>query len=122
MLLGRDPVGGHLAEALAFGLVIVAAAYVIGLVVAFVHIVGIPRTGASVNLARSGGPTLFVSGKALMDIWVFIVGPMAGAALAALTFGAPNAEKKEIEAGGKDVGAKMRRRPFCVAIYVFAPR
>jgi len=51
-----------------------------------VVIVGIPLTGTSVNPARSIGPALFAGGDALADLWVFIVAPLAGGALAALAF------------------------------------
>lgn len=64
------------------------AGIIIGLTLAFVHIMGIPLTGTSVNPARSFGPALMmaVSGDttALSQVWVFIVAPLAGAALAAL--------------------------------------
>jgi aquaporin Z len=53
----------------------------IGLTLTLIHIVGIPVTGVSVNPARSIGPALFVGGKALSDLWVFIVGPIAGGLL-----------------------------------------
>ena len=62
------------------------AGLVIGLTLVFVHIVGIPLTGTSVNPARSIGPALFAGGAALTDLWVFIVAPLIGAALAALVF------------------------------------
>jgi len=62
------------------------AGIVIGLTLAFVHIVGIPLTGTSVNPARSIGPAIFSGGQALADLWVFIVGPLVGAALAALVY------------------------------------
>jgi len=62
------------------------AGVVIGLTLAFVHIVGIPLTGTSVNPARSIGPALFAQGQALTDLWIFIVGPLVGAALAALVY------------------------------------
>lgn len=58
------------------------AGIVIGLTLTFVHIVGIPLTGTSVNPARSIGPALFAGGAALTNVWVFIVGPLAGAAIA----------------------------------------
>ena len=60
------------------------AGIVIGLTLAFVHIVGIPLTGTSVNPARSIGPALFAGGEALKQVWVFIVGPLVGSALAVL--------------------------------------
>lgn len=70
------------------------AGIVIGLTLAFVHIVGIPLTGTSVNPARSIGPALFVGGEALASVWVFIVGPLVGAAIAALVYAALNGKKK----------------------------
>ena len=64
------------------------AGIIIGLTLAFVHIMGIPLTGTSVNPARSFGPAavLAASGDvtALSQVWVFIVAPLVGAALAAL--------------------------------------
>ena len=59
---------------------------VIGLTLTFVHIFGIPLTGTSVNPARSLGPALFSGVDYIAQVWVFIVGPMVGAALAALAF------------------------------------
>ena len=63
-----------------------AAGIVIGLTLVFVHIVGIPLTGTSVNPARSLGPALFAGSTALTDVWVFIVGPFIGAILATLVY------------------------------------
>ena len=62
------------------------AGIVIGLTLTFVHLLGIPITGTSVNPARSIGPAIFAGGDALKDLWVFIVGPFIGAALAALVY------------------------------------
>ena len=59
---------------------------VIGLTLTFVHIMGIPLTGTSVNPARSIAPALFVGGEALKQVWVFILAPCLGAALASLVF------------------------------------
>ena len=64
------------------------AGLVIGLTLAFVHIIGIPLTGTSVNPARSIGPAVLAGGGALADLWVFILAPLAGAALASLLFNA----------------------------------
>ena len=58
----------------------------IGLTLVLVHLVCINLTGTSVNPARSFGPALFVGGAALKDVWVFIVAPLAGAALSALVW------------------------------------
>jgi len=62
------------------------AGIVIGLTLTFVHIVGIPLTGTSVNPARSLGPAIFAGGQALEQVWVFIVAPLVGAAVAALAY------------------------------------
>ncbi len=59
------------------------AAIAIGLSLAVVHLAGIPVTGTSVNPARSLGPALVVGGTALSQVWLFIVAPLAGGALAA---------------------------------------
>ncbi len=59
------------------------AGLAIGLTLVLVHIVCIPITGTSVNPARSIGPALFAGGAALSQLWVFIVGPLVGALLAA---------------------------------------
>ena len=59
------------------------AGLAIGLSLVLIHLVGIRFTGTSVNPARSIGPALFAGGDALSQIWVFIVGPFAGGALAA---------------------------------------
>lgn len=56
----------------------------IGLVLALIHLVGIPITNTSVNPARSIGPAIFVGGWALEQLWLFIVAPLVGAMLAAL--------------------------------------
>ena len=59
------------------------AGLAIGLSLILIHLVGIHYTGTSVNPARSIGPALFEGGQALSELWVFIVGPFVGAALAA---------------------------------------
>ncbi|MFI1970988.1 aquaporin [Streptomyces cinnamoneus] len=55
----------------------------IGVALAVVHIVGVPLTGTSVNPARSLGPALFAGGPALSQLWLFIIAPLIGGALAA---------------------------------------
>ncbi|WP_026670611.1 MIP/aquaporin family protein [Butyrivibrio sp. AE3006] len=63
---------------------------VIGFTLTLVHILGIGLTGTSVNPARSLGPAIFaaISGNSapLAALWVFIVGPLVGAALAAIVY------------------------------------
>jgi aquaporin Z len=68
---------------------------VIGLALVLVHILGIAFTGTSVNPARSIGPALFVGGQALKDLWVFIVGPLVGGAVAALAYKAISKSKED---------------------------
>ncbi len=71
------------------------AGIVIGLTLAFVHIMGIPLTGTSVNPARSFWPALFEWIAALKVVWIFIVAPLAWWALAAYTFQYLNQEPKK---------------------------
>lgn len=59
------------------------AGLAIGLSLILIHFVGINYTGTSVNPARSIGPALFEGGAALQQIWIFILAPLAGGALAA---------------------------------------
>ncbi len=59
------------------------AGLAIGLSLILIHLVGIHYTGTSVNPARSIGPALFAGGDALNELWIFIVGPFIGGALAA---------------------------------------
>ena len=59
------------------------AGVVIGLALTVAHLIGIPITGTSVNPARSLGPALIVGGTALSQVWLFIVAPLVGGAVAA---------------------------------------
>lgn len=66
------------------------AGLIIGLTLTFVHIFGIGLTGTSVNPSRSIAPAIVaaISGNTapLAALWVFIVGPLVGAALAAIVY------------------------------------
>ncbi len=62
------------------------AGIVIGLTLAFVHIMGIPLTGTSVNPARSLAPALFIGKQALQQVWVFILAPIIGAVIAGFLY------------------------------------
>ena len=62
------------------------APIVIGLTLTFVHLLGINLTGTSVNPARSLAPAIFQGGKAFEQVWVFIVAPLAGGALASVVY------------------------------------
>jgi aquaporin Z len=70
LVVTRDPANG------------VVAGLVIGLTLVVIHIVFVPVTGVSVNPARSLGPAIFVGGKAIAQVWLFIVMPLVGAVIA----------------------------------------
>lgn len=77
------------------------AGLAIGLSLILIHLVCINLTGTSVNPARSIGPAIFAGGQALADLWVFIVAPLVGGALAACVwkcFSCCGCCKKEAEA------------------------
>lgn len=59
---------------------------VIGLTLTLVHLLGIKFTGTSVNPARSLAPALLQGGGALCQVWVFILAPLIGGALAGLFY------------------------------------
>lgn len=62
------------------------AGLAIGLCLILVHLVCIRYTGTSVNPARSIAPAIFQGGSALANLWIFIVGPFVGAAIAAFAW------------------------------------
>jgi len=74
------------------------AGLVIGFTLVLVHILGIGLTGTSVNPARSIAPAVVaaLTGNTapLAALWVFIVGPLIGAVLAALVWNSLQAENK----------------------------
>ena len=82
------------------------AGVVIGLTLTLVHVFGIPLTGTSVNPARSFGPALLSWNQngwlALSQVWVFIVAPLLGAALAASVYVLLTAPAKEKAAAAAD--------------------
>lgn len=63
------------------------AGLAIGLALVLVHLACIRYTGTSVNTARSLAPAVFQGGSALSNLWIFIVGPFVGGALAAGIWG-----------------------------------
>jgi aquaporin Z len=71
------------------------AGIAIGLALVLVHLVLIPISNASVNPARSLGPAVFVGGEALNQMWLFVVAPIVGALIAALTWKALSYNKKQ---------------------------
>lgn len=79
------------------------AGVAIGLVLALVHLIGIPVTNVSVNPARSIGPALFAGGWALAQLWLFVVAPLLGSALAA-------AVHRTLHRGATDFAAREAER------------
>ena len=71
------------------------AGIVIGLTLTFVHLLGIPLTGTSVNPARSLAPAIFTGGLAFQQVWLFIVAPLVGSVIATYTFMYLNKEDKK---------------------------
>ena len=74
------------------------AGIVIGLTLTLVHLIGINLTGTSVNPARSIATAISAAiyngtTEALAQVWMFIVAPLAGAAVAALLYKVLNAKK-----------------------------
>lgn len=91
-------------------------AIAIGFTVVFAVLIGGPITGGSMNPARSLGPALFAGGPALSNYWLYLVGPMLGAVLGALSFeairldtnyakGAPNELLEALEEVSAEAGA-----------------
>jgi aquaporin Z len=62
------------------------APLVIGFTLAAIHFVAIPATGTSVNPVRSVAPALFAGVDAIEQLWLFILAPLIGAALAAVVY------------------------------------
>ena len=63
------------------------AGIAIGLALTVTNLASIPVTNASINPARSIGPAVFVGGWAIQQLWLFIVAPLVGGALAAGVYG-----------------------------------
>jgi len=62
------------------------AGIAIGLTLTLIHLISIPVTNTSVNPARSLSQAVFVGDWALAQLWLFIIIPIAGAALAAIVY------------------------------------
>ncbi|MYB21648.1 MAG: MIP family channel protein [Chloroflexi bacterium] len=61
-----------------------SAPLAIGLTVVIIHLIAVPLTGASVNPARTFGPALI--SNAFDSFWVYVIGPAAGAVVAAVLY------------------------------------
>lgn len=58
----------------------------IGLALTLIHLISIPVTNTSVNLARSTGVALYVGDWATSQLWLFWLAPIIGALLGALAY------------------------------------
>ncbi len=65
----------------------------IGLSLTLIHLVSIPVTNTSVNPARSIAPALFAGSGALEQLWLFMLAPLVGAALAGVAYTAVYRER-----------------------------
>ena len=81
------------------------AAIAIGGAVGLDALFGGPVTGASMNPARSFGPAL-AAGE-FSDFWIYVVGPLAGASLAALAYQWVRVEDDEISADTEAVAGEL---------------
>jgi aquaporin Z len=62
------------------------AGVAIGITLVVIHIFGINITGVSVNPARSLGPAIFVGGKAISQVWMFLIVPSIGGIVSGLIY------------------------------------
>ncbi|MGA8272096.1 MAG: aquaporin [Candidatus Sulfotelmatobacter sp.] len=62
------------------------AGLAIGISLVAIHMFGIRIDGVSVNPARSLGPALFAGGKAMAQVWLFLIFPSIGGMAAGLLF------------------------------------
>ena len=62
------------------------AGLAIGLGLTLIHLISIPVTNTSVNPARSTATAVFVGDWALLQLWMFWVAPVIGAAIAGFTY------------------------------------
>ncbi|SDB88865.1 aquaporin Z [Raineyella antarctica] len=60
----------------------------IGLTLTLIHLISIPVTNTSVNPARSLGVAWFAGTGAMSQVWLFIVAPLVGAAIAGFSYAA----------------------------------
>ena len=89
-----------------------AAPAVIGLALTLIHLATIGLTGTSVNPARSIGVGVFAGSDAVVQLWLFILAPLAGAAVAGLTYGLLFGRDREpVEGSGLNFSRPARPAP-----------
>ena len=69
-------------------------AIAIGFTVVMGVLIGGPVTGGSMNPARSFGPAVLAGGAGMANYWLYVIGPMIGAVIAASLFEALRLEKE----------------------------
>jgi aquaporin Z len=77
------------------------AGLAIGITLVVIHIFGIHITGVSVNPARSLGPALLVGGKALQQVWLFLLVPSVAGIVAGLLFRTAALEAEDPHGGAR---------------------
>lgn len=83
----------------------------IGFALAMIHFASMGATGTSVNPARSIGVGVFGGTDAIIQLWLFIVAPLVGAAIAGLTYPLVFGQGSEPVAGsGLNFGGGGRRQ------------
>jgi aquaporin Z len=85
----------------------------IGLTLSMIHFASINLTGTSVNPARSIGPALFAGSDAIIQLWLFILAPLLGGAIAGVTYPLVFGHGTEPVAGS---GWTFPRRPVPAAV------
>ena len=80
----------------------------IGLTVVFDVLIGGPVTGGSMNPARSLGPALFAGGgPALTHLWIYVVGPITGALIAAKLYEALRGGEEHAQSAPNDLAEAL---------------
>ena len=85
----------------------------IGLTVVFDVLIGGSLTGGSMNPARSLGPALFAGGAALTSYWVYVVGPVLGAVIAARLYEVIRGGEEHAQGAPNDLFAALERIAHC---------
>ncbi len=70
----------------------------IGLTLTLIHLIAIPVSNTSVNPARSLGVAWFAGGDHLAQVWVFILAPLIGAAIAGVSYAALTGDEDDTPA------------------------
>jgi aquaporin Z len=72
----------------------------IGLGLTLIHLISIPVTNTSVNPARSTAVAFFQGGDAPLQLWLFWVAPVLGAAIAGISYAAITGVRREQDIAG----------------------